>query len=911
MSDMVSGDGRVLTRAIAEEIRQNPRSIDCNEFTSLEKGAAKILAKYVSWLVLNGLTALSDSQAGALAKSEGGLSLNGLTALTDVQAESLAKHKNSLYLNGLAALSDSQAEALAKHEGWLSLNGLSALSDSQAGALAKSEGGLSLDGLAALTDLQAEALAKHKGQLSLDGLSALSDSQAEALANNKYSLFLNGLAALSDSQAEALAKHKDSLYLNGLAALSDSQAEALAKHKDDLYLNGLAALSDSQAEALAKHKNSLYLDGLAALTDAQAEALAKHKGWLSLNGLAALSDSQAEALTKHEGDLWLNGLTSWESRALAKKLFDENDSNVPDEVVRISATVAAGLAEHDGELQLDGLAVIGLDVAEALSMHKGPLSLNKVSRIGVDVGRALAKHRGTLGLLGLTELPDEVADELCVLPAGAVIACPEVQQRLADRRSRWLTWLNELPSLTDVALHQLSRFRGDLPVNGLETLSDREAKLLVNRGDWLSLNGLTSLSDAVALVLAEHSGRLVLDGVTTLSDHAAATLATHVGDLNTSRWPKSAAHVYQSTREAVSIALRYAADPATVDLSQVKDLSVEQSRVLARTGWYLNLSGLTSLDDEAASLLACHTGSLNLMSLRDLSEKGGQSLGCHLGPVYLALDQLPTRVAAAFEGARRANAFYPGGAITNSLGMVFALIPSGEFRMGTPGDNGEEYPHRVRITRPYYLGVHLVTQAQYERVMGNNPSFFRGPDLPVEHVAWDDAKVFCEALSRIPEERQAGRAYRLPTEAEWEYACRAGTNTTYSFGDECEQGDARFSQEQAWAPQQTVPVGSYAPNAWGLFDMHGNVWEWTQDWFSGDYYKQSPVDDPRGPDAGTHHTLRGGSASVTEHECRSAMRGEAATADGPSAEARGRYEKVGDFGLRVVCETTNAPLMAT
>jgi formylglycine-generating enzyme required for sulfatase activity len=244
----------------------------------------------------------------------------------------------------------------------------------------------------------------------------------------------------------------------------------------------------------------------------------------------------------------------------------------------------------------------------------------------------------------------------------------------------------------------------------------------------------------------------------------------------------------------------------------------------------------------------------------------------------------------------------PEGTIENSIGMKFVPIPAGEFLMGTPGDEGEEFPHQVRITKEFLLGMHQVTQFQYERVTGDNPSLFKGRDRPVEHLSWKDAARFCELLSAMPEEQAAGRRYRLPTEAEWEYACRAGSTTRFNTGETLGKDSARFALKSRTEPKSTKPVGSYPPNAWGLFDMHGNVWEWTNDWFSADYYSESPVEDPQGPSAGTHHTLRGGSASMRSHECRSAFRGEAETIDGPEIETGMRIAFYGDLGIRLVCE---------
>ena len=218
---------------------------------------------------------------------------------------------------------------------------------------------------------------------------------------------------------------------------------------------------------------------------------------------------------------------------------------------------------------------------------------------------------------------------------------------------------------------------------------------------------------------------------------------------------------------------------------------------------------------------------------------------------------------------------------TNSIGMRFALIPPGEFDMGSTVEEvarllqeakarkepgwyiarlpSEAPKHRVRITRPYYAGIYEVTQAEYERVMGTNPSQFKGnPIRPVEEVSWHDAAEFCRRLSEAPKEKTAGATYRLLSEAEWECACRAGTTTRFSFGD-----DADVLGQYAWwrnnSGDSTQPVGQLRPNAFGLFDMHGNVWEWCADWHAVDDYTKVSAEDPVGPDSGSARVLRGGS----------------------------------------------------
>ena len=248
----------------------------------------------------------------------------------------------------------------------------------------------------------------------------------------------------------------------------------------------------------------------------------------------------------------------------------------------------------------------------------------------------------------------------------------------------------------------------------------------------------------------------------------------------------------------------------------------------------------------------------------------------------------------------------PEGTLVNSIGMKLVPIEPGEFQMGDPDcDEGENLCHAVRITKNIYIGMFAVTQGEYFSVTGHNPSYFLGKTRPVDHLSWQDAKKFCELMSRLPDEAAAGRRYRLPSEAEWEYACRAGTETDFCFGSPADPGKANFSDHgQQESPQPTLPVGCFKPNPWGLYDTHGNVWEWCSDWFDDEYFEESPLEDPAGPDAGDHHALRGGAASNAGHECSSYSRGEASQCDGPSPDvpAYGRFEALGDFGMRVVCE---------
>jgi formylglycine-generating enzyme required for sulfatase activity len=207
----------------------------------------------------------------------------------------------------------------------------------------------------------------------------------------------------------------------------------------------------------------------------------------------------------------------------------------------------------------------------------------------------------------------------------------------------------------------------------------------------------------------------------------------------------------------------------------------------------------------------------------------------------------------------------PGEPYVNSVGMKFAWVPRGSFLMGGDTDDDEKPVHRVTITRGFYMGVYPVSQAEWKKVMdGDDPSNFKGDDLPVENVSWDDCRKFCERLRQ-----RDGKPYRLPSEAEWEYACRAETTTEYYTGDG-EDALKKAGWYSGNSGSKTHPVGQLAPNKWGLYDMHGNVWQWCHDWY-GPYPKGDAIDQI-GPEKGEYRVVRGGSWFRDPERCRAANR---------------------------------------
>jgi formylglycine-generating enzyme required for sulfatase activity len=224
--------------------------------------------------------------------------------------------------------------------------------------------------------------------------------------------------------------------------------------------------------------------------------------------------------------------------------------------------------------------------------------------------------------------------------------------------------------------------------------------------------------------------------------------------------------------------------------------------------------------------------------------------------------------------------------------LEVVAIEAGSFTMGDDRGEAEDRPaHKVTISKPFYIGKFEVTQEQWEAIMGVSPSRFKGAKLPVDRVSFEDCQAFVKKLNE--KYSDANVSFGIPTEAEWEYACRAGTLGRFGSGD-----DAKKFVDYGWfednADGRTHPVGEKKPNTWGLYDMHGNVWEWTADWYDGAYYRESPKMDPTGPQTGVSRVLRGGSWSDPAFYCRPAYR-----------FCLPPWFRVHCYGLRVICRDNN------
>ena len=205
---------------------------------------------------------------------------------------------------------------------------------------------------------------------------------------------------------------------------------------------------------------------------------------------------------------------------------------------------------------------------------------------------------------------------------------------------------------------------------------------------------------------------------------------------------------------------------------------------------------------------------------------------------------------------------------TNTIGTEFILIEAGTFQMGSNNGDSDEQPiHTVNITKDYYIGKYEVTQGEWKKVMGSNPSYFKGDNLPVERVSWNDVQEFIKKLNK----KEGTNKYRLPSEAEWEYAARGGNKSKgYEYSGSNSIGEV--AEYEGNNSKSTKPVGGKKANELGIYDMSGNVWEWCSDWYDSGYYSSSLSTDPTGPTSGSYRVLRGGSWYISAINCRVAIR---------------------------------------
>jgi formylglycine-generating enzyme required for sulfatase activity len=298
----------------------------------------------------------------------------------------------------------------------------------------------------------------------------------------------------------------------------------------------------------------------------------------------------------------------------------------------------------------------------------------------------------------------------------------------------------------------------------------------------------------------------------------------------------------------------------------------------------------TDVPQEAADLYFAHEKPVCLWTEEEISDLQQQTSAALYGT-----QSPPARQEMEHAGATPSDSTGPKPlkTMTNTIGMELVWIPPGEFAMGSDGGEADERPvHTVRIGKGFWMSRTEVTQAQYRTIMDARPWYGQlqvrnCDDDPAVYVTWDDADEFCRTLGH-----QEGKTYRLPTEAEWEYACRAGTATAFSFDDsDSALAEHAWFEKNVWLVglERAQPVRGKRSNAFGLYDMHGNVWEWCHDWYDPHYYAAGPSTDPAGPTTGAKRVIRGGGWGSPTHDCRSSNRGGIASLD-----------RFSDRGFRIV-----------
>ena len=515
------------------------------------------------------------------------------------------------------------------------------------------------------------------------------------------------------------------------------------------------------------------------------------------------------------------------------------------------------------EIFLRQLEHLSVSTAKALSLHQGDLHLFNVKELSVEAAAALSSHTGLLHFTGID------ISRKPILGFG------------------WGTHYNYNYAKWPCAVFEaLSKHCGGLSLASLTTLSEEEAETLSKHQGPLYLNRLSNISDKTAEALGKHGGGiLALNGLTSLSDKAGESLRTHKGGLGLD----SLSCLSEACAEALS---KYQGSHLT--LRGLDNLTEKGAELLSKYEGDLYFCRLKILEPMAAKFFGNHHGHLCFCNLKKVTKTQAEGLCNHKGTLCLkGLTSVSKETALVLRKIEKAEF---AGKVANKITADFktvaaklkqekdakakqmelvklsiekemVLIPAGTFMMGSPeseeGRQDVETQHEVTLTNPYYMGKYEVTQEQYESVMGSNPSSkTKGTKLPVTDVSWEDCQEFIKKLNA-----KTDGGYRLPTEAEWEYACRTKTSTAYSFGEKITPKDANYDDSKIDKP---VAVGSYKPNLFGLYDMHGNVREWCEDWF-GDY-PTGAVTDPQGPPIGEKRILRGGSFDPNECNARSSTR---------------------------------------
>ena len=782
--------------------------------------------------------------------------------------------KKEIFLRQLEHLSVSTAKALSLHQGDLHLFNVKELSVEAAAALSSHTGLLHFTGI----DISRKPILGFGWGTHYNyNYAKWPCAVFEALSKHCGGLSLASLTTLSEEEAETLSKHQGPLYLNRLSNISDKTAEALGKHVGGiLALNGLTSLSDKAGESLRTHKGGLGLDSLSCLSEACAEALSKYQGsHLTLRGLDNLTEKGAELLSKYEGDLYFCGLKILEP--IAAKFFGNHHGYLCFcNLKKVTKTQAEGLCNHKGTLCLKGLTSVSKETALVLrKIEKAEFAGKVANKITADFKTVAApaaapkpdpaklkqEKEAKAKQMELVKLAIE--KEMVLIPAGTfMMGSPESEKNQGGGETQHEVTLTNPYYMGKYEVTQ-EQYEAVMGKNPSDT---KGAKLPVTNVSW----GLCQAFITKLNAKTNEGYRLPTEAEWEYACRAGTMTAYSYGDSLT----KSDANYGDGTLGNTKAVGSY--QPNAFGLYDMhgnvwewcedcyeaySEGSVTDPkgpatgyRCVVRGGSFFNNVSVarSSVRNYDSPTTRGFNYGFRLARTADIKTVTAPAAAPKPDPAKLKREEAKAKQMEL---------------IKLGIEKEMVLIPAGTFMMGSPesekGRMDKETQHEVTLTKPFYMGKYEVTQEQWELMMGYNTSDTKGAKYPVTDVSWNDCQEFIKKLNK----KTKGK-YRLPTEAEWEYACRAGTTTAYSFGDNITSKDANYDRFDIGKP---VAVGNYKPNDFGLYDMHGNVVEWCEDW-NGDYPAGS-VTDPRGPATGTSRVLRGGCFRYDESSARSSFRG--------------------------------------
>ncbi|MDB4664591.1 SUMF1/EgtB/PvdO family nonheme iron enzyme, partial [bacterium] len=727
-------------------------------------------------------------------------------------------------------------------------------------------------------------------------------TQVEALVNNatqlqkagKYEAALSKLQQIPEflrsdqvKSLEGLCTELDYARQQAVAALR--RAKQSGQYGKELSTASIYhAMLDRNPGGDDAEFKQLYVDAQQALKQQKQQAIAADKLQKNMKVAGIAGAVAVAALVLLGIGLWANSArkASNLASAMQRQRWDEVLSVDPDNVTALIGRANQRLRRSNPDLES-----ILLDVERTESLNPGLQGTNEIKGNVYALQSVQASESGDVST-GETKLRE--AERLKVNSAYADRASRALAHAYVERAESSVTSGNLPPAIADAKRAMALDNNVVMPASIALAMAESKAADLVDAYERSPKNtSLIAAADALntASGLATKPNKASL---LSLRNRIAAVLLQSITAFESTRsttdLQAALASAKQLERELKDQTLASGAKSriATALVTRFSEISLDQSLG--------EISLLDSLNADSATRQAANRliGPSLVRRFRDYLGKGDyktamddysaiasldtnaakQVSGDWLKIPEQDYDQIPTSVFANFPSSALAK--IPASVIaklparTNSIGIKLKLIPAGNFLMGSESGGSDEKPsHQVTLTKPYELGVYEVTQDQYEDVMGTNPSKYKGWANPVEHVSWEDAVEFCKKLSSLPGERSAGRVYRLPTEAEWEYACRAGTFSQYSFGNEAGSlGDYAWYKSNSGS--QTHPVGEKRANLWGLYDMHGNVGEWCSDWYG--VYPSSAVTDPAGASSSSARMNRGGSCRFTAEECRSAFR---------------------------------------